>query len=261
MLKIATWNVNSIRSRLEHVSDFLSSQIPDILLLQETKCTDDQFPHDQFSSMPYNVSLHGQKSYNGVAIFSKYPIDEVKTNFDGNPIPDQARFLEITCNTPVGYSRIISVYVPNGGEVGSDKFAIKLDFLDGLKAYLDSIQSKDENLIIGGDFNVAPFDIDLYDPEVLKNTTCCTEVEKEKMLALLGDNFADLYRIANPDLQEFSWWDYRSAGFARNHGLRIDFLLANENAARKLKECYIDKSYRSLEKPSDHVPVVAVFGV
>jgi exodeoxyribonuclease-3 len=321
-LKIATWNVNSIRSRLEHVSDFLSNQNPDILLLQETKCTDDQFPHDQFSPMPYNISIHGQKSYNGVAIFSKYPIDEVKNNFDGNPIPDQARFLEITCDTPVGYSRIISVYVPNGGEVGSDKFAIKLDFLDGLKAYLDSIQSEDENLIIGGDFNVAPFDIDVYDPEVLKNTTCCTEVEKERMrvflrhckesyrasaeydkeviqseyfidkmpeytaskpskmvnhstglprqsltpsLTLLPRNdeatLIDLYRIANPDLQEFSWWDYRAAGFARNHGLRIDFLLSNASAAKKLKECYIDKSYRSLEKPSDHVPVVAVFGV
>lgn len=259
MFKIATWNVNSIRSRLEHVTDFLRDQDPCILLLQETKCTNDQFPHDHFSALPYNVSIHGQKSYNGVAIFSKYPIDEIKTDFRGNPCPAQARFLEVTCTTPIGYSRIISVYVPNGGEVGSEKFAMKLEFLSALTSYLNEIDAQDENLIVGGDFNVAPFDIDVYDPAALVNTTCFTEVEKGRMRTLMNKGFEDLYRLKHPDAQEFSWWDYRAAGFRRNLGMRIDFLLGNNNVLSKLQECYIDKSSRGKPQPSDHVPVVAEF--
>lgn len=259
MFKIATWNVNSIRSRLGHVTDFLQEQDPCILLLQETKCTNDQFPHEQFSALPYNISIYGQKSYNGVAIFSKYPIDEVKTDFAGNPCPEQARFLEITCQTPIGYSRIISVYVPNGGEVASDKFAMKLEFLSALTSYLSTIENADENLIIGGDFNVAPFDIDVYDPAALVNTTCFTEVEKNKMRILLNEGFEDLYRLKHPDEQEFSWWDYRAAGFARNLGMRIDFLLGNGNVLGKLRACYMDKSHRGKPQPSDHIPVVAHF--
>lgn len=259
IMKVATWNVNSIRSRLEHSVSFLKQQDPCLLLLQETKCIDDLFPHDQFSNMPYNISINGQKSYNGVAIFSKYPIDEVKTDFVGNPCPEQARFLEVTCSTPIGYSRIISVYVPNGGKVGSEKFNMKLEFLSSFTSYLNSIDANDENLIVGGDFNVAPFDIDVYDSTVLANTTCFTEIEKNKMRLLLNMGFEDLYRLANPGSQEFSWWDYRAAGFQRNLGMRIDFLLGNNNVLSKLKACYIDTSLRSKPQPSDHAPVIAEF--
>ena len=259
LFKIATWNVNSIRSRLDHATDFMQAENPDILLVQETKCTNDQFPHDRFAHMPYNISVHGQKSYNGVAIFSKYPIDDVKTDLPNSSCAEQARFLEITCYTPIGYSRIICVYVPNGGEVDSDKFVMKLKFLDALTAYLTSIKSPDENLIIGGDFNVAPFDIDVYDPKALVNTTCFTEIEKQKMRGLLNQGFEDLYRLLHKDEHGFTWWDYRAAGFPRNLGLRIDALLGNHNAASKLSECYVAKAYRALEKASDHAPLVAKF--
>ncbi len=257
-LKIATWNINSIRSRLEHLTSFLEEQNPDILLLQETKCTDDQFPHEDLSSFPYNISISGQKSYNGVAILSKYPIDEIKTDLPGSPCQEQARFIEVTCRADIGYTRIISVYVPNGGEVGSDKFAMKLDFLDALTSYLNKINREDENLIIGGDFNVAPFDIDVYSPELLQNTTCCTEVEKKKMRTLLNSGFEDLYRLTNQNDQGFTWWDYRAAGFQRDLGMRIDFLLANRLGASKVVDCYVDLATRKKQKPSDHAPLIAL---
>lgn len=259
MFKVATWNVNSIRSRLLHASEFMQQHNPDILLLQETKCTNELFPRGHFSTFPYNVSIHGQKSYNGVAIFSKYPLDEVKTDFADNPCPEQARFIEASCQTSIGYCRIISVYVPNGGEVGSEKFALKLEFLKALTDYLKKLNSFDENLIIGGDFNVAPFDIDVYDPAALVNTTCFTEIEKNKMRTLLNSGFEDLYRMKHQNKQEFSWWDYRGGSFMRNLGMRIDFLLVNNNALSKSHNCYMDISQRGKSQPSDHVPVIAEF--
>jgi len=259
ILKLATWNINSIRSRLEHVLSFLDHEQPDILLLQETKCDDAQFPTDAFVTTPYNISKYGQKSYNGVAILSKVTVDEVKTNFPDNPCEDQARFLEIACMTSIGYSRIISVYVPNGGEVGSDKFIVKLKFYDALIAYFLSIKKHDEHLIIGGDFNVAPFDIDVYSPHDLKNSLCFTLEEKSKMRSLLNQGFEDLYRLCNPSGQEYSWWDYRAGAFEKNLGMRIDTILARPHSANILSNCYIAKSYRELDKPSDHVPVIAEF--
>ncbi|MES2215394.1 MAG: exodeoxyribonuclease III [Pseudomonadota bacterium] len=259
-LKLASWNVNSIRSRIEHVLLFLNKEDPDILLLQETKCEDVGFPEESFLGHPYNISKFGQKSYNGVAVLSKMPVDEIKTNFPGNPCEDQARFIEITCQTSIGYTRIISVYVPNGGSIGSDKFAIKLQFYDALTNYLTSIKRSDEHLIIGGDFNVSPFDIDVYSPQDCANTLCFSGIEKNKFRSLLNSGFEDLYRLYAPHAQEFSWWDYRAGAFAKDLGLRIDMILASPHSADMLLNCYIAKYYRTLEKPSDHAPVVAVFG-
>lgn len=257
--KIASWNINSIRSKIGHVQEFLKEHDPDILLLQETKCENHQFPHDDFSTTPYNISIHGEKSYNGVTIFSKFIIDEVKTDFPNNPCSHQARFIEIACNTPIGYSKIICVYVPNGGEVGSDKFKLKLDFYDALTDYLEEIKSREENIIIGGDFNVAPFDIDVYDPAALEQTTCSTLIEKQKLRCLLNFGWHDLYRIQAPKTQEFSWWDYRAGAFPRNNGMRIDMILANSIATDKLSNFIMDKSYRAKDKPSDHIPIIAIF--
>jgi exodeoxyribonuclease-3 len=257
--KIVSWNINSIRSKIDHVLEFLKEHDPDILLLQETKCENHQFPHQEFASLPYNISIHGEKSYNGVAIFSKYVIDEVKTDFPGNPCAHQARFIEVTCMMPIGYSRIICVYVPNGGEVDSDKFKMKLDFYDALTSYLKSIQSREENVIIGGDFNVAPFDIDCYDPKALENTTCATLVEKQKFRTILNYGYHDLYRIHAPKMQEFSWWDYRAGAFQRDNGMRIDMILANSLGADKMSDFIMDKSYRAKDKPSDHIPIIAIF--
>lgn len=259
MFKVVTWNINSIRSRLEHVLLFLQQEMPDILLLQETKCENEQFPDEAFAASPYNILKCGQKSYNGVAIFSKMPVDLVKTTFPNNPCEDQARFIEVTCKTSIGYSRIISVYVPNGSEIGSDKFATKLKFYDAITAYLASIKCHDEHLIIGGDFNVAPFDIDVHSHKDLENSLCFTEIEKSKFRSLLNQGFEDLYRLCKPRDQEYSWWDYRAGAFARNLGMRIDMILAVPRTADVLADCYVAKSYRELDKPSDHAPVVGVF--
>lgn len=261
MLKVATWNVNSIRSRIEHLQSFLKEVNPDIMLLQETKCENHQFPHAAFSDLPYNIELHGQKSYNGVAIFSKFSIDDVITTFPENPCPDEARFIEISLKTDIGYCRVISIYVPNGGDVGSDKFTKKLAFFDSITKYLESYQNNDENIIIGGDFNVAPFDIDVHSPADLQNSTCFTLEERRKMRSLLNTGYEDLYRLKSPTTKEFSWWDYRAGGLQRNLGMRIDMILGNKNAASKLSDCYIVKSFREKEKSSDHAPVVAAFKI
>lgn len=260
LLKVISWNVNSIRSRIAHTNALLKEEQPDFLLLQETKCLDEQFPRDELLLEQYNLINHGQKSYNGVSILSKYVVDEVKTTFPNNPCEEQSRFLEVSCMTDLGYTRIISVYVPNGGEINSDKFTLKLEFLTQLKSYLSSLNT-DEIAIIGGDFNVAPFDIDTYSSKDLEESICCSAKEKEHMRSILNNRLEDLYRLHNPHTQEFSWWDYRAGALGRNLGLRIDMILGNTKVADRLESCTIASQYRKMDKPSDHAPVIASFHV
>lgn len=255
-ISIVTWNVNSVKARLEHLIEFLEKHNPDFVCLQELKCETDAFPAGALSSLPYNLYIHGQKSYNGVAILSKIPADEIKTDFPDNPIPDQARFIEGGFSTDSGYFRIISLYVPNGGEVNSDKYKIKLDFYDKFTSYIKDINSIDENLCIGSDYNVAPFDIDVYNPSSLKNSTCFTLTERMKMRTLMNIGMDDGYRIINPNVKEFSWWDYRGGSFEHNKGMRIDTILSNATATSKIKSATIDLETRSKSKPSDHAPVI-----
>lgn len=257
-MKIASWNVNSVKSRLAQVLNWLETNSPDILLMQELKCEEMAFPYEAFSHLPYNHVIVGQKTYNGVSIFSKYPLDNVKTNFPENPCPEQARFVEATFSTKDDFYRIISVYVPNGGEIHSDKFEIKLKFLKALKIYLSSINSREENIIIGGDFNVAPFDIDVYAPEHLQHTTCFTVQERALMRSILNDNWFDLYRILYPEQSEYSWWDYRARAFEHNQGMRIDMILGNPRVGDRIKEFTMDKEVRALEKASDHAPIMVM---
>lgn len=258
-MKVACWNVNSINTRSGHLLEHIDKHDPDLILLQEIKCEEKDFPRDQFSHLPYNIEIVGQKTYNGVAIFSKYKIDEVKTTFSNNPCADQARFLEVCFDSDVGYSRVISVYVPNGGEIGSDKFKMKLDFLKSFRLYLNKISSKDENIIIGGDFNVAPFDIDVHAPKHLQHTTCFTDQERMLMRSILNDKWLDLFRLQHPNKNEYSWWDYRSRAFEHNQGMRIDMILGNSRAADRLQDFVMDASERGKEKPSDHIPITASF--
>lgn len=255
---VATWNINSIKMRLEHLREFLTTTNPDVVLLQELKCETDKFPEEELSDLPYNFYINGQKSYNGVAILSKFRADEVVKDFNNNPCPQQSRFLEIACNTENGFYRFISLYAPNGGEVGSDKFQMKLAFFDALIPYLKEKQSIDEKLIVGGDFNIAPFDIDVHDPKGLAESTCFTIGERYKMRCLLNAGFYDLYRLFNQGKQEFSWWDYRAGAFEQNKGMRIDTLLACAGASSDFKGCQVDYHMRSRPKPSDHAPVVAL---
>jgi exodeoxyribonuclease-3 len=255
-LKIATWNINSIKMRINHLREYITANQPDIVLLQELKCETEKFPFDELSDLPYNFYVHGQKSYNGVAILSKFRADEIKLDFLNNPAAEQARFIEILTHTSIGYCRIISLYAPNGGEVESVKFELKLQFYDALISYLEQIKNFDEKIIIGGDFNIAPFDIDVYSPSDLANTTCFTNQEKQKIREVFNIGFDDLYRLFHPQKQEFSWWDYRARGFELNKGLRIDFILSSHNASSHFNNCSIDYKTREKIKSSDHAPVM-----
>ena len=260
-LKIVTWNVNSVNVRLQHLIELIQKHDPDIICLQELKCINENFPTEALSHLPYNLYFHGQKSYNGVAILSKIPADDIKRDFPSNPIPEQARFIEATFNTEIGYARVISLYAPNGGEVGSDKFKIKLEFYDAFTDYIKSIKSFEEKMFIGSDYNIAPFDIDVYSPEKLENSTCATYIEKQKLRTILNLGFIDNFRIKYPEKQEFSWWDYRAGAFEQNQGMRIDTILSTSNAVEYLNDCTIDYKTREKPKPSDHAPVIAEYSL
>lgn len=259
-MKIATWNINSIRARLQHLRDFLIEIKPDIVLLQEIKCETEKFPLAELSDLSYNCYIYGQKSYNGVAILSKFLAQGIIKDFASGGI-GQARVLEISVQTPLGLCNVISLYAPNGSFIGSDKFTMKLKFYDDLANYLQSKKSLEAKIIIGGDFNIAPFDVDVYSPEILQNTTCFTNEEKRKLRKILNSGFEDLYRLSNPYMQEFSWWDYRGGSFEQNKGMRIDMILASSNMAHYLDHCEMNDIWRSKTLPSDHIPVVAKFNL
>lgn len=245
-MKIASWNVNSVKSRLEHLVKYLRDDKPDVVLLQELKTVDEGFPYMEIEELGYNIAVSGQKSYNGVAILSKYRIEDVYKGWDA----EQARYIEAV----TGGVRVASVYVPNGQEVGSDKFKYKLDFFLKLQAHLKSLLEYDEKVVIGGDYNVAPDDIDVYDPAALKNTVCFHPLEQASFRALLNMGYTDSFRAFNGDKQVFSWWDYRAGAYQHNKGMRIDHVLLNAEAVDAMDAAGIDELPRSWDKPSDHTP-------
>jgi exodeoxyribonuclease-3 len=266
LIKIATWNVNSIKSRLEHVVDLLrSDDRPDILLLQELKCTEDNFPLMEIEDTGYNVRISGQKTYNGVAIISKYPIDEtIKTlplssscanENILNSLNNEARYIESVISLPGRALRVASVYVPNGQEVGTEKFYFKLEFLKNLHAHAENLLKYDEILIIGGDFNVAPDAIDVFDAKSLEGTICCHKDERKYFRSLINLGLTDIYRTINPNVKGFSWWDYRAGAWQHNKGMRIDHLLLSPAAADITTAANINLAPRNKDKPSDHTPV------
>lgn len=261
MLKIVTWNVNSIRVRLPLLKELITEHNPDIICLQELKCTANHFPLQELNNLSYKVYLNSQKNYNGVAILSKTIANQVITQFVQNPIPDQARFIECSFNTCIGDIRLISLYAPNGNAVGSEKFLTKLQFFDALINYIHNKKSHKEKLFIGADYNIAPFDIDVYSADKLKNTTCFTTIEKKKLRSILNSGFIDNFRIKHPQVQAFSWWDYRGRAFEQNQGMRIDTILSTSNVLQHLQDCIIDYRMRSKSRPSDHAPVIGIYNI
>lgn len=259
-MKILTWNLNSINARFILLNDLLLQENPDIVFLQEVKCKTENFPYKNLSHLPYNIYVHGQKSYNGVAILSKFSAEVINYSFLGNPCINDARFIEITVyiNT-LGNCKLISLYVPNGGILNSKKFKQKIEFLDSFFEYLKFNKSINSKIIIGGDFNVSPFDIDVYSPEDLKDTTCFSLMERKRLRGIFNLGFEDIYRIINYKKQEFSWWDYRFNSLKRNHGMRIDFIIATSNLATHFNKCDILKKFRYQIKSSDHAPIIASF--
>ncbi|WP_208321257.1 exodeoxyribonuclease III [Thiohalophilus thiocyanatoxydans] len=253
-MTVASWNVNSLRVRLPQVLDWLATNRPDLLALQETKLQDAHFPVAELNAAGYNVVANGQKTYNGVALLSRQPLQAEEV---ARELPDfddpQRRVLAATC----GDLRVINLYVPNGAEVGSDKFRYKLDWLDALTAYLQQQRERYPNLVVVGDFNIAPEDRDVHDPQAWQGSVLVSEPEREKFRQLLALGFKDSFRLCDQSEGAYSWWDYRAAAFRRNLGLRIDHILVSDNLADRVMGSTIDTAPRKLERPSDHAPVVA----
>ncbi len=254
-LSIVTWNLNSIRPRMEHVLGYLNTHRPDILLLQEIKISTNAFPFMEIEERGYNCAVHGQKTYNGVAILSRFPLDDITTILPGDETDEQCRYIEAVVSLDGAAIRVASVYVPNGQEVGSDKFTYKMCFLSRLHAHAAQLLQYREMLVLGGDYNVAPYPDDVYNPAALEGTVCYHPEERKRLRALLWLGLYDAYRTAHPDGHEYSWWDYRGGGFGHNKGLRIDHLLLSPEALDCMQECVIDHEERARDKPSDHAPI------
>jgi len=253
-LKIATWNVNSMKVRQAQVIEWLQIHEPDVLVLQEIKQLTENFPFADLQTLGYHAIASGQKTYNGVALISKIPATDPVTDFPDLDDP-QRRILAST----VGSVRIINLYVPNGSEVGSDKYAYKLGWLASLRQFLEAELKTYEKLVVLGDFNIAPADEDVYNAERWGEAILCSPAERKALHDLIDLGLTDVFREFEQPEKTFSWWDYRAAGFRRNAGLRIDLILASNVMAKHCTACYIDKEPRAWERPSDHAPVVAEF--
>jgi exodeoxyribonuclease-3 len=253
-MKIATWNVNSLKVRLPHVLEWLTANDPDILVLQEIKQVTEVFPTDALSEIGYRSIACGQKTYNGVAVISKSEAIDVVTDFPGFEDP-QRRILAAT----VGGVRVIDLYIPNGSEVGSEKYAYKLRWLEALHGFLRDELSTHERLVVLGDFNIAPADEDVHDPVKWGEGLLCSPPERAALNGLIALGLSDVFRLFDQPEKSFSWWDYRAAGFRRNAGLRIDLILASQDMTEACRKSYIDREPRTWERPSDHTPVIAEF--
>ena len=251
-MKIATWNVNSLKVRLLHLLDWLASEQPDVVCLQETKLTDDNFPAEELAKAGYRAAFSGQKTYNGVAILSREAAGDLVMGIPGFA-DEQKRVLAAT----VGGTRVICLYIPNGQSVDSDKYQYKLSWLYALQGWLKTELAAHPRLAVLGDFNIAPEDRDVHDPAAWAGQVLCSEPEREHFRDLLGQGLKDAFRLFEQEEKSFSWWDYRQGGFRRNLGLRIDHILLSEALAAACKNCRIDKIPRTWERPSDHAPVVA----
>ena len=253
-MKIATWNVNSLKVRLPHVLEWLASARPDVLVLQEIKQVTEAFDSECFSAAGYRAVASGQKTYNGVAVLSRNEPADIVTDFPGFDDP-QRRILVST----IDGVRIANLYVPNGSSVGSEKYEYKLGWLAALTRFLAEELKSHEKLLVLGDFNIAPDDRDVYDPEKWGEAILCSPPERAALQGLLDLGLIDVFRQFEQPEKTFSWWDYRAAGFRRNAGLRIDLILTSAAMTERCRASYVDKEPRAWERPSDHAPVIAEF--
>jgi exodeoxyribonuclease-3 len=250
-MKIATWNVNSLRARLPRVTDWLAEAHPDVLLVQETKVQDEDFPSEIIEDLGYNTAVHGQKSYNGVAIFSKFPIEDISRGLPGDDQDTQARYIE--CFT--GGARVASIYLPNGNPYPGEKFEYKLSWMKRLVKKTSKLLENEEVLILGGDFNVCPTDDDVYDPQAWVDDALCRIESRNHFRELLNLGLTNAFRTYHAGPGKYSYWDYTRGAWQKDFGLLIDHLLLSPEAADRLSGSGIDKGPRGKEKPSDHTPV------
>ena len=250
-MKIATWNVNSLKVRLPQVLDWLAAHQPDVLCLQETKLEDVNFPVAELAAAGYQPLFSGQKTYNGMAILSKLPAEEVAVGIPDFADP-QKRILAAT----IGGVRVINLYVPNGQSVDSDKFQYKLGWLDALMNWLRDELARHSSLVVLGDFNIAPEERDVHDPKAWEGQVLFSPPEREAFRKLLQLGLSDSFRLFDQPEKSYTWWDYRMNAFRRNMGLRIDHILLSAALAKTCKSCVIDREARKQERPSDHAPVI-----
>lgn len=254
--KIASWNVNSLKVRLPHVQQWLEKAQPDVLVLQETKTINENFPLNEIHDMGYEVVFAGQKTYNGVAILAKngYLIEDVVTDLPNLDDP-QRRILTATINGV----RILDLYVVNGSEVGSDKFNYKLDWISKVTSWIEEQAKHHKKFVILGDFNIAPTDRDVHNPKSWHERILCSTPERNALQAIKDIGFVDSFRLFEQEDETYSWWDYRSGGFNKNMGLRIDLVLSSLPMAEQCTASYVDPEPRGWDRPSDHAPVISEY--
>jgi exodeoxyribonuclease-3 len=253
-MRIATWNVNSLNVRLDHVRDWLGAADVDVLCLQELKLSNDKYPFEALREIGYESAVNGQKTYNGVAILSRLPMTDI-----GQDLPDYADEQKRVVAATIGGVRVVCAYFPNGQSLDSDKYRYKLDWLGAMHGYIGALMARHPRLALLGDYNIAPEDRDVHDPAAWEGQVLVSPKERAAWSALLGLGMIDCFRKFEQPDRSFSWWDYRMMGFQRNAGLRIDHILASPGLAEDCRACLIDHQPRKLEKPSDHTPVVADF--
>ena len=256
-MRIATWNVNSIKQRLDHLVTFVKSADPDIVCLQELKRVDEAFPQAEVEALGYNVATHGQKAYNGVAILSKRPLEDMRRGLPGDESDEQARYLEGVVSTSSGVLRVASIYLPNGNPLGTPKFDYKLAWMGRLQAHARRLLDLEEPLVLCGDYNVIPEPRDAADPAAWAGDALFQPESRARFRALAHLGYTDALRAVDRSDGLFTFWDYQAGAWQRNNGIRIDLIMLSPEAADRLRTVSIRKETRGWDKPSDHVPVMA----
>ncbi len=256
-LRIATWNVNSIKSRLDAACEWIKRASPDVVCLQEIKCETQSFPAQAFEDIGYNVRAHGQKSYNGVALLSKWPMDDVITALPGDDADVQARYIEGVILAGSNTVRVASIYLPNGNPADTEKYSYKLGWMARLKAHARDLLKYEEPLVLAGDYNVIPQPEDVHNPAAWVDDALFKLDTRRAYREILNLGFTDAFRAVDNGPKRYTFWDYQAGAWQKNNGLRIDHLLLSPESAGRLISCHIDKTPRSGEKPSDHTPILA----
>lgn len=254
-MKIASWNVNSVRARLTNIFNWLEDYVPDVLLLQEIKTVTETFPQAEFEEIGYNCAIAGQKSYNGVAILSKYPLEDCSNQLPGDPTDNQARYLEAWIDAGRAGIRVASIYLPNGNPIDSPKYPYKLDWMDRLYARAKELLKYEEALVLGGDYNVIPTDADVYDPAKWVNDALYLPEVRSRFRAITNLGYIDAFRAMHNEAGCYTFWDYQGRAFEADKGLRIDHFLLSPQASDRLLKCDIDLVPRGQKKASDHTPI------
>lgn len=260
-LTITSWNINGIKARLETALAYLEQAQPDVIALQEIKSIDENFPNEPFERLGYNVYTHGQKSFNGVALLSKQPLDDVSSGLPGDESDEQARLIEGRISTNNGSLKVIGIYLPNGNPIDSEKFPYKLSWMDRLHAYAKQCMLEEEPFVIIGDYNIIPTEHDVHDAKSWWGDALYRPESREKFRLLQSLGLTNAFDVCDGRPHQYTFWDYQAGAWQKNNGIRIDHILMSPDATDLIQSCWIDKEIRGQDKPSDHVPICAKFGL